>query len=730
MITHSQKEILCTLGPSSINERVIARLEDMGVNLFRVNLSHTQIEELAEIIQFIQKRTSVPICLDTEGAQIRTGSLLDGKVVVQEQSTVRIVNQLIVGNADQFNLYPQNIVGQIYIGDIINIDFNSVLVQVISKDESGLVVRVITGGTIGQNKAVSVDREIDIPPLTAKDRQALELGMKMGINYVALSFANSREDVEELRSIVGEKRFVISKIESLSGIKHLEEIAERSNAILIDRGDLAREFPIEQIPQLQKEIIKCAKQFDVKIYVATNLLESMCTAPKPNRSEVNDIFNTLDDGVDGLVLAAETAIGAYPIQCTMMVSKIIQQYIEYSSGSPFSVERLRNKNPFLLVDPHGGILVNRIMTDYDIDQIKTYKKVMVNEMDLLNAEQIAIGAFSPLEGFMTKEELNAVLNNYSLPNGVVWPLPIVLQTTKEQMKDLKLGQKVALCLNNCDEIYAVIYIEDIYTYDLDEMAKKVFSTNDEIHPGVRMLKQNGEIFIGGKINLLKRLPSPFKHYEITPRQARAIFENKGWIRVVGFHTRNVVHRIHEHIQLLAFEKYHCDGIFVHPLIGPKKKGDYSSEIILKSYELMVDRYYPNQKALIAAFQSYPRYSGPREAVFTALCRKNFGCSHFIVGRDHSGVGGFYKPDEAHQLFESLGNIEIQPVFFNEVYYCTNCNQYTEGCENGKENILKISGTRGREMLRKHKIPPVWFMREDISRLIINEIDQGKEVFVE
>lgn len=723
-----KKEIICTIGPSSRNKRVITRLDELGVSLFRINLSHTKTKDVAEVIKSIQAHTNVPICLDTEGAQIRTGGLLNGHVIVTDGAIIRITRHEVNGTDKEFNFTPSEIVNSLEVGDMINIDFNHVLVQVVEKDNDGVLVYVLVGGVLGQNKAVSVDRDIKMPPLTHGDYEAIKVGMQVGIQHVALSFANCGEDVDKVRSIIGMNRFLISKIESLNGIKNFEAIAGKSNALLLDRGDMSRNVAIEQIPHIQKELIRRSLKYPAKFYVATNLLESMITSSSPTRAEVNDIFNTLNDGADGLVLAAETAIGAYPIQCASMVARVIQRFEAFKNDSSISVERLSNENSILLGEPHGGSLVQCFCSDDNLGQVQKLKKIEVDLTSMLDVEQIALGTFSPLQGFMTKDEVKSVLDTYKLPSGVVWPLPITLQVREDQWQNVQAGDVVALSLNGGDEIYAIMDIEDCYKFDLNRIAKKMFGTNEISHPGVRKLMQKGDNFLGGKISLVKRLPSQHKHYEMTPWQVRTIFENKGWSRIVGFHTRNVAHRVHEHIQLAAFEEHHCDGIFIHPLVGPKKQGDYSGEIVLNSYQMMVDKYYPKGSMLVAAFQSYPRYSGPREAVFTAICRKNFGCSHFVVGRDHSGVGEFYEPDGAKKLFESLGDFGIKPIFFNEINYCQRCDKYIDNCEHDESDVLRISGTQGREMLMEGRLPPQWFMRREIANMILQNMSEGKDVF--
>jgi ATP sulfurylase len=436
--------------------------------------------------------------------------------------------------------------------------------------------------------------------------------------------------------------------------------------------------------------------------------------------------STLYEGADGLVLASETAIGSFPVECVMLVSKMIKQLS--SDSHDYSKWELGQGESLLLIEPHGGFLVNRVRCDFSIEEAKRFKPLMVDITALMDAEQIAIGAFSPLKGFMNYEEVASVLEHFRLPNGLVWPLPIVLQVHRDEANKFESGETIALMLRD-DDIYALLHLQEIYSYDLDEMCFGIFGTNDCNHPGVKYLKKGGEYFLAGEIELIKRLPSAFKSYELMPWQTRTIFETKNWSKVVGFHTRNAIHRAHEHIQIRALEEYNCDGLFVHPVIGPKKSGDYSAEIIIKSYDWMVQHHYPKGKVVLGAFQNYSRYSGPREAVFTALCRKNFGCSHFIVGRDHTGLGNYYHADAAKILFEKLGDIGIVPIFFDEQCFCKLCNTYVEKCVHGISNYLKISGTKSREMLQNQIHPPDWFMREDVSNLIINDIKLGKEVFV-
>jgi len=305
-----------------MNDSMLSRLEGLGASLFQINLSHTKAEDLPELIDYILNRTSVPVCLDTEAAQVRTGTMSGGSVVVNEHGTLTAYAKPITGGKTTFSFYAEHIVDTLEVGDFISIDSNSVLVQVIDKLPGQATLRVLNGGQMGSNKAVTVQRDLPLSPLTDKDRHTLAIVAKKGIEHFALSFANRADDVEEIR-FFAKPAFVISKIECRNGLSHLEDIARQSNAILIDLGGLSREVPIEQIPFTQKKIIRCAKSVDRLVYVATNLLETMIDAPAPIRAEVNDIYNTLIDGADGLVLAAEVAIGKYPIACASMIVKMV-----------------------------------------------------------------------------------------------------------------------------------------------------------------------------------------------------------------------------------------------------------------------------------------------------------------------------------------------------------------------------------------------------------------------
>lgn len=721
------RKILCTLGPASLDARTLRRLNDLNIDLFRINLSHTPLDQIEAWVGLIRAHSSVPICLDTQGAQVRTGRLAGGRVALEADALVELVRAPEDGATCRIPLYPGFIVAHLRVGDLVSIDFDSALLQVI---EAGgrCLARVLSAGTIGSNKAVSLDCLMPLPPLTKVDEAAVMIGRRLGIRQLALSFANGRGDVELARRLMGDGAEIIAKVETRLALDHLAEILEAADAILIDRGDLSREIPIAAIPLVQKEVIRRANQAEVPVYVATNLLESMVASSRPTRAEVNDVINTLLDGADGLVLAAETAIGRNPIGCAGMIRALITQFEQRrSSTSELPWSQGLESNASRLIMPHGGALVARVASYLDPKTIDELPRCEVDARVMMDVRQIAMGAFSPLTGFMGREALAQVLAEHRLPDGTVWPMPVLLQLTANASSRYAPGETVALAEDG--DVRALLHVDECFDWDLRDLALRWFGTDATAHPGVERLLAGGDRFLAGDVDLfpehLDRQP-----YELTPGQARSVFEHRGWEKVVGFHTRNVPHRVHEHLQLTAHTTHHCDGIFVHPVVGPKKPGDCAGDIIVKSYELLIREHYPANSAIVAGWATYSRYAGPREALFTALVRQNFGCSHFIIGRDHTGVGRFYPPEESRRFCESLaGDVGVQFIFSEEVYYCWRCQRHVERCEHGQQFSQQISGTQARGTLKHGGTLPDWFMRESVSRLILDELGRGREVFV-
>lgn len=719
----SRTQILCTLGPSSLDDRTIRRLEQAGANLFRINLSHTRVDDLSDIVRLIKKTTDVPICLDTEGAQVRTGDMFGRPITLRDNTIVDVHFTRVPADDKNLNFYPLESAQLLDVGDFVSIDFNSVLTQVIARSDDRVSMRVLQGGLVGQSKAITIERDVHLSPLTDKDRAAIEVGLDMGLTHFALSFANRGEDVEAIRALVGDESYVISKIESTLGMTNIEAIADRSDALLIDRGDLSRQVPIELLPQAQKGIIARAKASNKPVFVATNLLESMVSVRAPTRAEVNDIYNTLLDGADGLVLAAETAIGKYPIECASMVSKIIRGF------SLEAVDDVAGYYPeeavSLLVAPHGGRLVHREAGPGDVDDLSALPSLAVERTDLMDCEQVGYGTYSPLTGFMNQEQLTSVLANYRLPDGEVWTLPILLQLGRDHDFSFSVGDRIVLT-DDLGVPHALLDVSQIYTYDLERLAAQMYGTTAIRHPGVARLMAKSDTFIAGDVTLVKPLESPHRHYLLTPAQTRFIFTRLGWSQVVGFHTRNAAHRAHEWIQAEALERSGADGLYINPVARPEKPGDFLPEAILLSYRTLLEfGCYPEGRAVLGSFFTYSRYAGPREAVFTALCRQNMGCSHFIVGRDHTGVGDFYSPDANRWLFDAVGDIGITPIFFDPVGYNEQARRYEIDVGQG---LSHISGTQVRDTLRQGRALPDWFMRELVQEALRAELKRGRPVF--
>lgn len=744
-------KIIVTLGPATKTELDLRKIKDKDVDFVRVNMSHSNTDDLKYYIH-LSKTVGIPFIIDTEGSQIRTGSLSSEIVEFEENEEVRIYEKEIIGDRTKICLKPGCAVRQLEIGDIIHVDFDTLTLSIsdISTLSQGYVVaKTITKGLLGKNKAVIIDsaleKRIILPPLSEKDYQSIQIGLAEGINYIAASFMRSGESVDEVRRATQNTMKIISKIECVDGLENLDDIINKTDYILIDRGDLSKEIPVEKIPFAQRIIINRARKRGVGVFVATNLLETMIEKRKPTRAEVHDIIDTIIDGAAGLTLAAETAIGKYPFACINMLNKLIKHSELILGGTGRSITNqddfiscLEKANYLLdpgasssLIPPHGGRLVSRVLSEKpDSTYINSLPKIKIDEMRQMDVEQIAVGTYSPVEGFMGKDDLQGILNHMRLASGIVWPLPILLDVSKTAAEKLIIGKDVAL-VNNANEAMALLHLEEKFEFDRGEIAKKIYSTDSENHPGVKMVKEMGPVFLAGKISLIRRKNAEFKEYEMTPRQARRVFEERGWAKVVGFHTRNVIHRGHEFIQLKALGDDNCDGLFVHPVVGKKKSGDFNAKYIMKAYELMKKYFYPKDSVVFAAFSTYSRYAGPRESLFTALCRKNFGCSHFIVGRDHTGVGNFYHPKASHTIFDRFPDLGITPIRFDNVYYSKGSGCYVHEREQVNLNDgdkLHISGTQAREMFEKGEMPPEWFMRPEISQLIVDAVKKGEDVF--
>lgn len=381
--------------------------------------------------------------------------------------------------------------------------------------------------------------------------------------------------------------------------------------------------------------------------------------------------------------------------------------------------------------PHGSELINRTAGRDERERLtekaKSMEAINLNPREVSDLEMIANGALSPLEGFMTKDEYKSVLDLMRLSNGIPWTIPITLSVLKADADRYKEGNDIAL-YGEANHLLGILHLDEKYQFDKEKEAQQILRTTDESHPGVQYLKSIGEMLLGGKITLLN---SPhhenFSKYRLAPKETRLLFNEKGWKRIVAFQTRNPIHRAHEYIQKCALEV--VDGLLIHPLVGETKGDDIPATVRMSCYETLLEKYYPETRTVLSVFPAAMRYAGPREAIFHALVRKNYGCTHFIVGRDHAGVGKFYGTYDAHHIFDEFASDEIgiTPLFFDYTFYCKSCYGMASNktCPHDSSNHVFLSGTAVREMLTKGEIPPPEFTRPEIAEILINAFRANK-----
>src|SRR5918996_5097776 len=372
----------------------------------------------------------------------------------------------------------------------------------------------------------------------------------------------------------------------------------------------------------------------------------------------------------------------------------------YSRGG----KRMNVGTDYTTIAPHGGELVDRRAPEDQRDELLSraegFARVTLGPRALSDLEMLSTGVFSPLPGFMVSEDYESVVETMHLKDGLAWSLPITLPASEEEANGIRVGEEISLS-DATGRVLPTMIVEDRYSYNKEHEAGEVYGTTSPEHPGVAAVYRQKHVLLGGAVTLLvdDPNPKPFPTYHYEPRRLREVFADKGWKRVVGFQTRNPVHRSHEYIQKSALEI--VDGLLLNPLVGETRSADIPADVRMRSYEVILERYYPEDRTMLAVFPAAMRYAGPREAIFHAICRKNYGCSHFIVGRDHAGVGSYYGTYDAQHIFEEFEGMGSSKT-----------------CPHAPDSHVFLSGTKVREMLSSGEYPPAEFSRPEVIEVLM------------
>ena len=378
-----------------------------------------------------------------------------------------------------------------------------------------------------------------------------------------------------------------------------------------------------------------------------------------------------------------------------------------------------------LVPPHGGKLLPRLVSgderDTTLGEARTLPQIRLSSREVSDLIMLAMGAFSPLEGFVGREDYESIITEMRLKNGLLWPIPITLSISREEADKIKKGQRIALLNSDNENVIASMLVEEKYSYDKHEEALQVFGTDEAGHPGVKSIYEQGDIYLAGPVKVFSEGGYPERFPEFArPAETRAIFAERGWTTVAAFQTRNPLHRSHEYLTKVALEI--CDGLLIHPIVGRLKSDDIPAEVRMECYKVLLDNYYPKDRVILKVYPMEMRYGGPREAILHAIIRQNFGCSHLIIGRDHAGVGSYYSPFDAQKIFDELkpGDLYIQPLKLDPTFRCQKCNSMASAktCPHPAEDRLSIGGTKLREMLTRGERPPEQYSRKEVIDILV------------
>ena len=376
------------------------------------------------------------------------------------------------------------------------------------------------------------------------------------------------------------------------------------------------------------------------------------------------------------------------------------------------------------IPPHGGELVNRILKGNErafwLQKAASLKAITVDTRTIADIEMIACGAMSPLEGFMCRDDYNHVLEHMRLASGLPWPLPVVLGVSSDEADEFDVNSHIAL-KDAPGTLVAILHLYEKYLVDTEREAAKVFKTTDRTHPGVHLLAQRKPVLLGGDIDVVNMpVHGQFGEHRLLPSETRHAFEQRRWKRIAAFHTHNPIHRAHEYLQKCTLEV--CDGLLIHPALSEEADETIPLATLFECYETLIERYFPQERVMLGVFPGPMRYAGPREAVFHAITRKNYGCTHFIIGRNHADVGAYYGAYEAKEIFREFGpqELEIIPLFYEDAVYCRKCMGMVtvKTCPHSREEHVSCSATRIREMLQRQERPSAEIARPEIVELLL------------